>query len=75
VDICKRVQIIVSPSHTTKLYKFIKMFGVKEIHVSVTLHHIRALCIGPCDLQQVVLGSGYKDGNKHIDIVLKVSVL
>jgi hypothetical protein len=38
VDICKRVQVInhVAVLHN-KQYKFIRIFGVKELHISVTL--------------------------------------
>jgi hypothetical protein len=55
----------VSPSRATKQYKFIRIFGVKELRVSVTLDHLQAL--GICDLKQVVLlvRSVYKDGYKH----------
>jgi hypothetical protein len=56
--------MIVLSSHTTKQCKLIRIFGVKELHVSVTLDHLQAL--GICDLKQVVLCSVYKNGYKLI---------
>jgi hypothetical protein len=63
----------VSPSHTTKQCKLIRIFGVKELHDSVTLDHLQTL--GISDLKQVVLCILYKYGYKHINVLLKVSVL
>jgi hypothetical protein len=63
----------VQPSRTTK-YKFISIFGVEKLHISVTLNHLQALSRPICDLKQVVLCSVYKDGYKYINILLKISV-
>jgi hypothetical protein len=74
VYICKRVQVkklcsrLIQWNSTSLI-----VFGVKELHVSVTSDHLHAVHI--CDLKQVVLCGVYTDGYKRINILLKASVL